>query len=139
MKRDEVADHLAGLSLFDACSKRDLRHLARATHQHQIDVGQHVFEQGQPANAAYLVVAGHVEVKRDGRLVAEIGPGQVVGELGLLLQRKRSATVTATTPVEVLALSQIALREAIDEVPGLAWRMLQAVAERLSGDTTVTS
>jgi len=91
-----------------------------------------LFEQGQPASAAYVIVAGHVEVRREGRVIAELGPGQVVGELGLLLRRAHSATVTATTPIEVVALSQAALKEAVEEVPGLAWHLLQAVAERLS-------
>ena len=132
MRRQELADHLAGLPLFSACSKRELRHLAGLTRQHQLDTGQHLFEQGQPASAAYVIVAGHVEVRREGRTIAELGPGQVVGELGLLLRRAHSATVTATTPIEVVALSQAALKEAVEEVPGLAWHLLQAVAERLS-------
>ena len=138
MKRSEVADHLARLPLFGACSKRELRHLAGLCHEHQLGVGQHVFEQGQPANAAYLIVAGRVEIRQDGRPIAELGAGEVVGELGLLLQRERSATVTATTPVEVLALPQAALREAVEEVPGLGWSLLQSVAQRLSIDTTVS-
>jgi len=138
MKRDEVADHLAALPLFAACSKRELRHLARVTQQHQLDAGQRVFEQGQPANAAYLIVAGHVEVCRDGEPIAELGPGEVVGELGLLLRRDHSASATATTPVEVVALHQAALKEAVEEVPGLAWRLLQEVAQRLSTDMTLS-
>lgn len=135
MKRQELADHLAGLPLFRDCSKRELRHLAGLTRQHQLDVGQHVVEQGQAASAAFLIVAGHVEVRRDGRLLTEFGPGEVVGELGLLLRRDHSATVTAITPVEIVALPQAALKEAVEEVPGLAWNLLRVVAERLSADT----
>ncbi len=138
MKRDEVTDHLAALPLFAACSKRELRHLAGVTQQHQLDAGQRVLEQGQPANAAYLIVAGRVEVRRDGELIAELGPGEVVGELGVLLRREHSASVTATTPVEVVALQQAALKEAVEEVPGLAWRLLQEVATRLSADVTLS-
>ena len=137
-KRHEIAEHLAALPIFSGCSKRELRHLAGLSRQHQLEAGQPLFEQGQPASAAYVVVAGRVEVRRDGQPVAQLGPGQVVGELGLLLQRAHSATVTATTPVEVVALPQSALREAVEEVPGLAWNLLQAIADRLSTDTTVS-
>jgi CRP/FNR family transcriptional regulator, cyclic AMP receptor protein len=139
VKRQEIADHLAALPLFGGCSKRELRHLAGLTRLHQLEAGQSLFEQGQPASAAYVVVAGEVEVRRDeGKVLARIGPGQVVGELGLLLRRAHSATVTAATPLEVIALSQAALKEAVEEVPGLAWNLLQAVAERLSADLTAS-
>ena len=134
VKRQELADHLAVLPLFSGCSKRELRHLAGQTQHHQLDVGQHVLEAGQPSTAAYVIVAGRVEIRRDGRTIAELGPGEVVGELGLLLQREHSATVTAITPVEIITLTRAALKEAVDEVPGLAWRLLQTVAERLSAE-----
>jgi CRP-like cAMP-binding protein len=134
MKRQEIADHLAALPLFASCSKRELRHLAGMARAHQLDVGQHVLEQGQPANAAYIIVAGRAEVRRDDVSVAELGPGQVVGELGLLLRGNHSATVTATTPIEIVELPRAALQEAVEEVPGLAWNLLQAVAERLPVD-----
>lgn len=132
MQQQEVVDHLAALPLFADCSKRELRHLAGLTRDHLLDVGEHVFEQGAPSDAAYVIVAGHVEIRRDGRSIAELGPGDVVGELGLLLRRTHSSTVTALTPVEIVALPQAALREAVEEVPGLAWSLLQTVAGRLS-------
>jgi CRP-like cAMP-binding protein len=134
MKRQEIADHLAALPLFAECSKRQLRHLAGLSRDHLLDVGQHVLEQGERANAAYVIVAGRAEVRRDGRLMAELEPGDVVGELGLLLRQNHSATVTATTPIEIVELPRAALKEAVAEVPGLAWNLLQAVAERLSVD-----
>ncbi len=137
-KRQEIAEHLAALPMFSGCSKRELRHLAGTTRQHQLEAGQPLFEQGRPASAAYVIVAGRVEVRRDGQPIAQLGAGQVVGELGLLLQRPHSASATAMTPVEVIALPQSALREAVGEVPGLAWNLLQAVADRLSTDTTVS-
>ena len=134
LRRQELADHLAALPVFAGCSKRELRHLAGLTRHHQLDVGEPVFEEGTPSTAAYVIVAGHVEIRRDGRSIAELGPGDVVGELSLLLQRDHSSTVTALTPIEIVALPRAALREAVREVPGLAWKLLQTVAGRLSTD-----
>ena len=73
-KRHEIAEHLAALPIFSGCSKRELRHLAGLSRQHQLEAGQPLFEQGQPASAAYVVVAGRVEVRRDGQPVAQLGP-----------------------------------------------------------------
>ena len=79
-----------------------------------------------------MIVAGHASVRRDGRKIAELGPGDIVGELGLLLHRDHVATAIATTPLEVLVLPQRALREAVDEVPGLGWKLLQTFADRIA-------
>ena len=83
-----------------------------------------------------MIVAGHAIVRRNGRKIAERGSGDILGELGLLLRRDHVTTVTAATPLEVLVLPQHALRQAVDEIPGLGWKLLQTVAERLSDSST---
>ena len=83
-----------------------------------------------------MIVAGHAVVRRNGRKIAERGPGDIVGELGLLLHRDHIATVTASTPLEVPVLPHRALRDAVDEVPGLGWKLLQTVANRTAEDAT---
>lgn len=125
-------EHLAGLALFSACSKRELRHLARSTRLELHEPDDVLFAVGQPSREAFVIVAGRAVVDRDGRHLAELGPGDIVGELGLLLQRDHVATVTATTPLEVLVLPQRALRQALDELPGLGWKLLQTVADRMA-------
>jgi CRP-like cAMP-binding protein len=135
LARSSQVDHLARLPLFANCSKRDLRHLAAATRLEQLEVDQVLFSEGQPSREAYVIVAGHAVVRRNGRRVAELGPGEFVGELGLLLHRDHRATVIATTPLELLVLPQEGLRVAIDEVPGLGWKLLQTFADRILENT----
>ena len=132
LARAAQVDHLAALPLFAACSKRDLRHLAASTRLDQLEANQVLVDAGQPSREAYVIVAGTAEVRRNRRTIAEVGPGDIVGELGLLLHRDHAATVTAITPIEVLVLTQQALCDAVDEVPGLGWKLLQTVAERLA-------
>ena len=129
----EVA-HLAELPLFANCSKKDLRHLAQATRLQLIEPDQVLFEAGRPSREAYIVVAGTIVVRRNGRKIAELGSGEFVGELGLLLHRDHSATATAATSAEVLVLPQAALRAAVDELPGLGWKLLQTFADRVSAN-----
>ena len=78
-----------------------------------------------------MILTGTAAVKKGGRRIARVGPGDVVGELSVILGGTRTATVQAETPIEWLVLDQASLRAAIDEVPGLGWHLLQSVAARL--------
>ena len=84
-----------------------------------------------PSANLYLILTGSVIVRKNGRRVARLGPGEVVGELSVILGTPRTATVEAETPIEWLVLDRASLRKAIDEVPGLGWNVLQSVAARL--------
>ena len=104
----------------------------------QIEPGEMLITAGAASTDAYLITAGSAEVTgssvkgRGGRAV-QFGPGDVVGELGLLLDRPRNATVRATTPLECLALGRGDLKAAVETSPELGWSLLQTVAERLDG------
>jgi CRP-like cAMP-binding protein len=134
LAREVEVAHLAELPLFARCSKRDLRHLARSTRLELLEPDQVLFEEGRRSREAYIVVAGSVVVRRKGRKIAELGQGEFVGELGLLLHRDHRATATAATSTEVLVLPQVALREAVDEIPGLGWKLLQTFADRVASN-----
>lgn len=123
---------LQGVPLFENCSKRDLRKLASGTRFEQIEAGHILLAEGSPSSDLYLLIAGTVSVRRNGRRIATLGPGDAVGELGVILDQARNATVKAETPVEMLVLDRPALRRALDDVPGLGWKLLKSVAERLS-------
>lgn len=135
LARASEVQHLAALPLFADCSKRELRHLATSTRLELIEPDQVLFAEGRPSREAYVVVAGTVVIRRKGRRIAEVGAGEFVGELGFLLHREHSATAVAETSVEVLVLPRAALQEAIDEVPGLGWKLLQTVAERMNANS----
>ena len=132
VKLDERAQLLARLPIFAHCSKRHLRSLARLSRQVQVEAGSALFTEQGVSTEAYVIIAGTVEVRSKGRKVATLGPGEIVGELGLLLERPRSATVTALTPLDTLAITRVDLRAAVIESPELGWAILEAVAHRLS-------
>lgn len=133
-QRPRVAQ-LATIPLFAGCSKRELQRLLSRTRSETVDAGHTLFREGSPATNLYLILAGTAVVRRNGRRVAQLGPGDVVGELAVIRGGLRTATVTAETPIEWLVLDRNSLRAAIDEVPGLGWNVLQAVTERLSEGT----
>lgn len=136
LARAAKVDHLAALPLFAHCSKRELRHLADATRLELFEPDDVVLREGESSREAYIVVAGRAVVRRKGRRIAELGPGEFVGELGLILHREHNATVTADTGLELLVLTQDALREAVERVPGLGWKLIQTVGARLATGAT---
>ena len=133
-QRHRVAQ-LAQVPLFANCSKRDLTRLLAKVRTENVEAGHTLFVEGAPSSNLYVILAGTAIVRKKGRKVAKVGPGDVVGELSVILGGTRNATVEAETPLEWLVLDQKSLRAAIDEVPGLGWALLQSVAQRLdSGD-----
>jgi CRP-like cAMP-binding protein len=133
MNQDERVRLLGGLALFRGCSKRQLKALAKLTRVVQVEPGEMLITAGATSTDAYLITAGSAEVKgRNGKKV-QFGPGDIVGELGLLLDRPRNATVRASTPLEGLALGRSDLKAAVETSPELGWSLLQTVAERLDG------
>ena len=129
-QRQQVAQ-LANVPLFAHCSKRELTRLLSLGRTETVDAGHTLFVEGAPSSNMYVLLTGTAAVKKGGRRIARVGPGDVVGELSVILGGPRTATVQAETPIEWLVLDQRSLRAAIDEVPGLGWHLLQSVAARL--------
>jgi len=104
MRSDPKVAALRQLDLLDGLSNRDLRQVARLTTDVVIPAGQRLMRQGDVGREAFVLLEGHATVSRDGQPIAEVGPGDVVGELALLDRHERSATVTATTDIAALVL-----------------------------------
>ena len=87
--------------------------------------------QGAVGGLAYLIATGQAEVTRDGKRIAQLGPGDVVGELSLIDGGRRSATVTATTDLEVLELDREDLFALMKKAPPVVRKLLEALAQRV--------
>ena len=132
MRQQARADELARVPLFARCSKRQLRQLAAESHVEQIEPGEKLVGAGSPSPQVYVVLAGTASIERAGKDVDRVAAGDVVGELGLLLDEPRNADVVATSVLEVLSLDRAGLQRTLDAVPGMGWTLLTAVAERLA-------
>ena len=128
---DAHLDHLAEVSLFSACTRKDLEKIARASDEIDVQAGRALVEEGHIGHEFFLILEGKGTVSRGGEKVAQLGPGQYFGELALLYKGPRNATVIADTDMKLLVLGQREFLGVLDEVPGLAYKLLRTMAVRL--------
>jgi hypothetical protein len=102
----------------------------------QIDAGQTIFEEGDAADGAYVILAGRCAVLEGDERLNVLLPGELFGEIGALSSGKRSATVVALESTELLALSMSQLREGFAASPELFWQSLLLIVDRLRVITT---
>ena len=97
----------------------------------QSPAGYALADQGQTGREAFIIVDGSATVRRNGKKVAVLGPGAVVGELSLLDHGPRTATVTTDTEATVLVLDQRHFSAVIDEVPTIGHKIMGVLAGRI--------
>jgi CRP-like cAMP-binding protein len=130
-RKDAKIDHLSKVRLFAACNNKELGIIGRASDEVSVQPGKELVAEGSSGHEFFLILDGEAAVRRNGRKVATLGPGQYFGELALLDRGARSATVTAETPMNLLILGQREFSAILDEVPGLAHKLLSIMAGRL--------
>lgn len=130
---------LGGLPGLDALPRNELRALARAGKEVTHDAGTTVIKQGAGAAALHVLVEGRVQVVLDGRPVSEFGPGAIFGEMAFLDRAARSASIVATTPVRLHAVSAWSVESLMNQAPALrALIEHQAVARKTeAGDQPI--
>lgn len=122
---------LAEVPLFSSLSRRDRQKIASASDELSFKAGRVLVEQGRVGHEFFLIIEGEAVVRRNGRKVATLGPGQYFGELSLLAKAPRDATVSATTDIRVLVVGQREFLGVLEAVPGLTMKMLRYLADRL--------
>jgi CRP-like cAMP-binding protein len=128
MARNSYLDQLSKVRLFSSMSKRDLQRIAKASDEIDVPAGKVLVEQGTRGREAFVVIRGTATVRRNGRKVASLGPGDHFGELALLDGGSRTATIVADTEMTVLVIGQREFTGVLDEVPGLAHKVMASMA-----------
>jgi CRP/FNR family transcriptional regulator, cyclic AMP receptor protein len=127
-----AADDLKRVPLFASLNNRQLQRLARLFRERIIEAGTSVVQQGKMSGVGFFVVAdGEAVVAVDGREVATLGPGDYFGELALVSEGERTATVTARTQVRCLEIPFWDFREFAFANPDVMWKLLQQIVSRL--------
>jgi CRP/FNR family transcriptional regulator, cyclic AMP receptor protein len=129
--KDAKVELLANVPLFSACSKRDLRRIAALVDEIDVPEGRVLMRQGEPGWECFVIAEGKAKATVRGSGSTSLGPGDVVGEMSLLDQGPRSATVTAKTEMHLLVLSSRSFSALINQVPLVARRIMVALAGRV--------
>ena len=130
--RDAYIEHLNQVSLFSACSRDELRKLSRRTTDIPIPEGRVLVKEGERGLEFFVIVSGRAKVSRTGRKVGELGPGDFFGELSLLIDTDRNATITALTPMEAIVLSRREFEAALADAPRMTRKIMSGMARRLA-------
>ncbi|WP_457111649.1 cyclic nucleotide-binding domain-containing protein [Marmoricola sp. URHA0025 HA25] len=123
---------LSSLGTFAGATEEQLQRLVEAGYVVTVPQGWSLIWDRTPADKAYVVLRGEVEVRRDGQAIARLGAGDVIGELAILRRQLRSATVVAATPLTVLHFGREAVERLYAEVP-----VFRDALDRAAGEHTV--
>jgi CRP/FNR family cyclic AMP-dependent transcriptional regulator len=132
--RNAKIELLKKVPLFSGCSKGELRELALVADEIDLREGRTLVREGQPGREFFVLVDGSVRVSRKGRKLADLGPGDWFGEIALLTNTPRTATVTVTSPIRVLVVTDRSFRQLVERMPKIALKVLASVGERLGSD-----
>jgi CRP/FNR family transcriptional regulator, cyclic AMP receptor protein len=135
----DVVEQLSKVPLFSGCSRKDLQTIARVVRDIDHPAGTVIAREGDPGVGLFVITEGMTDVTIGGRRRARLGPGDFFGEISLLDGGPRTATVTSTSDVKLLGLTEWTFRGLMMEHPSIAVKTLQAMAGRLRNATKAAS
>jgi CRP/FNR family cyclic AMP-dependent transcriptional regulator len=121
---------LKGVPFFSGLSKRELDAVAREVDELDFPAGRVLIRQGEFGHEFFVIVEGTAEVLQDDAAIAEMGPSDFFGELALLEEERRTATVRATSPMRVLVMTRQSFRALDRAVPGVHAAISAAIEQR---------
>jgi len=125
---------LKKVPLFAGCSKSELKELALIADEIDLRDGHVLTREGRPGREFFVMVEGTAQVTRKDKKIADLGSGDWFGEIALLTDAPRTATVTATSPVDVLVVTDRSFHRVVETMPSIALKVLAVVGERLARD-----
>src|SRR5918997_2029246 len=123
-------DRLKAAPLFAGLGRKAWRALAPRADEVELEEGRKIVREGEWPYEFFAIEEGTAEVRRGEQLLAELGPGDFFGEMGLIGQVTRNASVVATSPVTVLVLTGSAFRHIERELPDVSKQIREAIEER---------
>ena len=124
------ADRLRSFPLFSGLSKAQLRWVAQHADEVDLEEGTRLVREGEFSYEFFAIEEGAVEVRHDGEQLAELGPGDFFGEMGLMAHGRRNADVIVTEPTTAIVMTGGAFRQMGRDMPAVTERVRSAIEER---------
>ncbi len=132
MASDPKLDLLHAVPLFSRLGKGEIKRLGQLAEEIDVAAGKTLIRQGDSGAEMFVIVDGRASVIRGGESLGERGPGAVLGEIALLADTPRVATVTALTPMRLIVLGRREFLSLMDEVPSVRAAIFEVLASRLA-------
>jgi CRP-like cAMP-binding protein len=123
---------LARVALFAELSDDELTDIAVSTREVAVAEGETIATQGDNAYEFFVVEEGEADVLRDGEVIAWVGPGDVIGEIGLLVTGTRTASIVARTPMTLMAMFSREFKQVERRTPTVAERLRAIMRDRVA-------
>lgn len=124
------AGELAAVPLFSDLTDDERLRLVGQMKEVRLPEGAELIEQGDLSYKFFVLLEGSALVEHSGRHLADLGPGDFFGEMGILDKQRRNAEILATSPVRLAVMASWDLRSLLDEYPRIRYRVEQAADER---------
>jgi CRP-like cAMP-binding protein len=122
--------------LFSKLSKSKLNEVAAIADEIDLPKGKNLTREGERGREFFVLIEGEAEVRKGGRRVNTLGPGDFLGEISLITKVPRTATVTTSGPTRVLVITDRAFGQLLRQSPEISQGVLEAVGERLTSELT---
>jgi len=132
---NQKTDLIRKVPLFARCSRAELKEIAMLADEIDLREGKEMTRQGTPGREFFVLLDGTADVKKNGRRVNRLGPGDFFGEIALVSREPRTATVIATSPVRALVITDRSFRRLLDDAPQVQTKVMAAMARRLAPET----
>jgi CRP/FNR family transcriptional regulator, cyclic AMP receptor protein len=126
----EAAELLRQVPLFSDLDQRELQDIASAMKSRTFSAGQEIAVEGQSGVGFFVIEGGQAKVTVGGDEVRTLGPGDYFGEVALITQGPRTATVTAASDLKTYGMTFWEFRPLVEDTPSLAWKMLQSAVKQ---------
>ena len=132
LRKDAKVELIRRAPLFANLSKRELHQIAGLADEIDLQEGKELTREGKPGREFFVIVEGDAEVRQGERRINNLGAGDFFGEIALLTQAPRTATVRATSPVRALVITERSFKRVLADSPQVQRKVLAALAARLA-------
>ena len=132
LRKNAKIELLRRVPLFDGCSQKELGQIAALADEISQPAGATLITEGTKGREFFVLVDGTVDIRRTGRKLGSLDTGDFFGEIALLTETPRTATVVTATPVRLLVITGQSFRRLLRETPSIQGKVLTALARRVA-------